>query len=171
MRLPDNRHVEFGVDELPGERGFVLVGDGAAAAAERLFGGGLEPGQAIQRQWSPDAPPVLVVMVTADRIEIRVPERWSTRLAARLGQLTAAQRFNQRVGRAIARLEAWHESDADSGTSPEELAAELRELRQLAPSGESKRAITDALEALDDGLPADVVTAALYRARGRAVAS
>jgi hypothetical protein len=131
------------------------------------LGAGLTPGHALQRVWSPEAPAVLVIVVAPDRVEIRVPEPWSSRLADRLAQLTATQEFGRRVSQAIARLEAWHESDADSGTGPEELAAELRELRQQAPSPESKRAIADAIEALDDGLPADAVTAALFRARGR----
>jgi hypothetical protein len=64
-------------------------------------------------------------------------------------------------------LEAWHESDTESVSGPEELAAELLRVRRLAPSPESGQAIDDAMEALDDGLPLDVVAAALYRALGQ----
>lgn len=167
MVLPDNVPTNIRVDELPGEQGFALIGDAAVATAEQLFGAGLTPGLAMRRSWHPQAPPALLVVSATDRVEIRVPDRspWPGRLADRLAELTGAPGFSRRLAQVIARLETWQESDADSGTSPEELAADLGRLRQLAPSTESEHAIDEALEALDDGLPADVVAAALYRAR------
>lgn len=151
---------------MPGERGFALIGAGAQATAERLFGSRLAVGRALQLTWEPGAPAALVIMISATRVEVRLPaeEPWATRLLERLGAVTESSLFSKGLARAIARLEAWHESDADLATSPEELADELTHLRQLAPSAESRQAIVDALEALDDGLPADAVAAALYRA-------
>lgn len=167
MVLSDNDLPMPRVDKLAGEQGFALLGEGALATAEQLFGAGLVPGQALRRSWNPEAPPALLIVMAPDRIEIRVPDRqpWPERLAIRLAELTGVPGFSGLLAQAIARLETWQESDADSATSPEELAAELNRLRQLAPSVESGHAIDEALEALDDGLPADVVAAALYRAR------
>lgn len=167
MPFSDSDHGGVQVGELPAERGVVLVGPGAVAVAERLFGPGLISGQALQRSWDAGAPPALLVLVSPERVEIRVPDRepWPVRLAERLDELTGAPGFGSRLAQAIARLEAWHESDAESGTSPEELARELRRLQPLAPSPAVRDAVAEALEALDDGLPADVVAAALYRAR------
>lgn len=151
---------------MPGERAFALIGAGAQDTAERLFGCRLAVGQALQVIWEPGAPAALVIAMSPTRVEVRLPaeEPWATRLLERLGSVEESILFSEGLARAIARLEAWHESDADSATSPVELADELSHLRQLAPSVESRQAIVDALEALDDGLPADAVAAALYRA-------
>jgi len=166
MAFPDSHIDAPDLQHLPRERGFALVGAGAQATAERLFGSRLAVGQALRLTWEPGAPAALVIMMSPTRVEVRLPaeEPWATRLLERLGHVEKRSLFSERLARAIARLEAWHESDADSATSPEELADELSHLRQLAPSVESQQAIVDALEALDDGLPADAVAAALYRA-------
>jgi len=154
------------LEALPGERGFVLTGVGALAEAERLFGARLTPSQAVRVAWQPGAPEALVIPAAATRVEVRIADQepWASRLQAWLAGHRANTAFGDQLARAISRLEAWQESEADGGTSPEELAAELTGLRRLAPSPESDQAIVDALEALDDGLPAEAVAAALYRA-------
>jgi hypothetical protein len=169
MPLDDSLEEIIALDRLPGERGFALVGAGALDLAERLFGSGLAVGTAAYRPWKPGAPSALVVPVTPERVEIRIPDRepWPSLLAEHVAALTEPASFGPRLALAIARLEAWHESDTESGSGPEELAAELLRLRRLAPSLESGQAIGDAVEALDDGLPVDVVAAALYRALGQ----
>ena len=169
MSVYDSPEGVVALDWLPGERGFALVGAGALALAERLFGSGLAIGMAAHRPWKPGAPHALVIPVTAERIEIRISDRepWASMLAGHLAELSEPASFGRRLAQAISRLEAWHESDTESGSGPEELAAELLGLRRLAPSPESGQAIGDAVEALDDGLPVDVVAAALYRALGQ----
>jgi hypothetical protein len=169
MPFYDSPEAMVALDWLPGERGFALVGAGALGLAERLFGSGLAIGVAAHRPWKPGAPQALVIPVTAERIEIRIPDRepWASLLAGHLADLAEPASFGRRLAQAISRLEAWHESDTDSGSGPEELAAELLRLRRLAPSPQSGQAIGDAVEALDDGLPVDVVAAALYRALGQ----
>ncbi len=166
MALPDTDPAETGLSPLPDERGFALVGGDAPAVAERLFGYHLAVGHAVWLPWDAGAPAALVILASASRVEIRILDQdpWPARLAERLASVSQAASFGGRLALAIARLEAWHESDAESGTSPQDLAAELDRLRSLAPSAESAQALADALEALDDGLPADVVAAALYRA-------
>ena len=167
--LSDSHPAKVALDGLTGERGFALIGAGALALAERLFGSSLGIGMAVRSPWNPGAPPALVIAVTPERIEIRISDRepWATLLAEHLAELAEPALFVRRLAQAIARLEAWHESDTESGSGPEELAAELLRLRRLAPSPESGQAIGDAVEALDDGLPVDVVAAALYRALGQ----
>ncbi len=169
ISFSDSLPSKVALDELPGEHGFALIGAGALALAERLFGSGLGIGIAARRPWNPGAPPALVIPITPERIEIRISDRqpWATLLAEHLAELTEPALFGRRLAQAIARLEAWHESDSESGSGPEELAGELLRLRRLAPSPESGQAIADAVDALDDGLPADVVAAALYRALGQ----
>jgi len=66
--------------------------------------------------------------------------------------------------RLIARVEAWSYADSDAGAGPaEEIAAELNRLVSLSPTAAVKRDIREAQDALDDGLPAENVAAALYR--------
>jgi hypothetical protein len=165
----DTGAAKVALDALPGERGFVLIGAGALALAERLFGSSLAFGMAARLSWNPGAPQALVIPLTPERVEIRIAdsEPWASRLAEHLAELTEPALFGRRLSQAIARLEAWHESDTESVSGPEELAAELLRVRRLAPSPESGQAIDDAMEALDDGLPLDVVAAALYRALGQ----
>jgi len=172
MAFNDSSAARIALDGLPGERGFALIGAGALALAERLFGSSLALGVAARRPWNHGAPLALVIPVTPERVEIRIPDRepWASLLAEHLAELTEPASFRRRLAQAIARLEAWHESDTESGSGPEELAAELLRLRRLAPSPESGQAIGDAAEALDDGLPVDVVAAALYRALGQQTA-
>jgi hypothetical protein len=170
MDFSDIEYEWIGPQRVPGEEGLALIGDGALADMERLFGCPLEVGQARYLTWEPGAPTVLVVVMSPTRIEVRLPagepSATLTRLIKRLGALARGS-FGERLANAIARVEAWNESDAEPATDPEELAAELTRLRQLAPSVESAQAILDAIEALDDGLPADAVAAALYRAQPR----
>lgn len=166
MDFPNSDSGAPRISPLAGERGFVLVGSDAPAVAERVFGSPVRVGQAVRLPWDAGAPAALVILVSPDRLEIRIPDQepWPARLRERLAGAAGAASFGGRLTRAIARLEAWQESDAESGTGLEDLAAELDRLRQLAPSPESRQAVGDALEALDDGLPADSVAAALYRA-------
>lgn len=166
MALSDSGLGHPGIDRLPAERGYVLAGAGSLGEAERLFGARLTIGQAHRLAWEAGAPEALVIPVAATRVEIRIADRepWVSRWHAWLAGHRAATAFGDQLARAISKLEAWQESEADGAASPEELAVELTRLRQLAPSVESERAIVEALEALDDGLPADAVAAALYRA-------
>ncbi len=150
------------------EARFVLHGKGAEAAGTVLFGGRLTPGALLYRPWRPDAPAAAVAWFPPDHLEIRIPaeDPWPGLLKARLEVLAdpAAGAWRARLSTALARLEAWGDLDLDPGGGIEEFALELRALQEEAPSNEARAAIRSAREALDDGLPTEVVAAALYRA-------
>lgn len=72
--------------------------------------------------------------------------------------------FEEVLRRLIARVEAWSYADSDAGVSPaEEVAAELTRLASVLPTPSLRPSIRQAQDALDDGLPAETVAAALYR--------
>jgi hypothetical protein len=72
--------------------------------------------------------------------------------------------FEATLRRLIERVEAWSYADSDAGAGPaEEIAAELKGLASSALVPALKPGIREAQDALDDGLPAENVAAALYR--------
>jgi hypothetical protein len=74
--------------------------------------------------------------------------------------------FRQRLNRLIARVEAWSYADSDAGAGlPVEVARELKALASAAASPKLKEGVRRAQDALDDGLSAEVVAAALYQVR------
>ena len=74
--------------------------------------------------------------------------------------------FGDRLLRLIARVEAWSYADADPGAGvPQEVAAELKRLATAAPTPPLRTGVRRAQDALDDGLSAEAVAAALYRLR------
>ena len=74
--------------------------------------------------------------------------------------------FGHRLNRLIGRVEAWNYADSDAGAGlPVEVARELRALAAMAGSPGLKQGVRRAQDALDDGLSAEAVAAALYRVR------
>jgi hypothetical protein len=74
--------------------------------------------------------------------------------------------FVDRLNRLIARVELWSYGDSDAGSGlPEELARDLKRLASKAPAGGLKDGVRRAQDALDDGLSAETLAAALYRVR------
>jgi hypothetical protein len=74
--------------------------------------------------------------------------------------------FKQRLDALIGRVEAWSYAESDAGAGlPVELAAELKALASRAPSPALKLGVRRAQDALDDGLSAEAVAAALYAVR------
>jgi hypothetical protein len=74
--------------------------------------------------------------------------------------------FENRLRRLIDRVEAWSYADADPGAGlPEEIARELKRLAAVTPSPPLQQGVRRAQDALDDGLSAEAVAAALYRLR------
>ncbi len=74
--------------------------------------------------------------------------------------------FSRRLNRLISRVEAWNYADSDAGAGlPVEVARELRALAAAAASPTLKQGVRRAQDALDDGLSAEAVAAALYRVR------
>ena len=74
--------------------------------------------------------------------------------------------FVDSLNRLIGRVEAWSYGDSDAGSGlPEELAKDLKRLASKAPAGTLRDGIQRAQDALDDGLSAETLAAALYRVR------
>jgi hypothetical protein len=74
--------------------------------------------------------------------------------------------FRQRLNRLIGRVEAWSYADSDAGAGfPVEVARELKALASTAASATLKQGVRRAQDALDDGLSAEAVAAALYHVR------
>jgi hypothetical protein len=74
--------------------------------------------------------------------------------------------FRERLNRLIGRVEAWSYADSDAGAGlPVEVARELKALALAAPSSALKEGVRRAQDALDDGLSAEAVAAALYGVR------
>jgi hypothetical protein len=74
--------------------------------------------------------------------------------------------FSQRLDRLIGRVEAWSYADSDAGAGlPVEVARELKALGLAAASPRLKQGLRRAQDALDDGLSAEAVAAALYQVR------
>ena len=80
--------------------------------------------------------------------------------------MTERSEFGQRLDRLIGRVEAWNYADSDAGTGlPVEVASELKALAAAAATPRLKQGVRRAQDALDDGLSAEAVAAALYRVR------
>lgn len=74
--------------------------------------------------------------------------------------------FDRRLNRLISRVEAWNYADSDAGAGlPVEVARELKALAAAAGSPALKQGVRRAQDALDDGLSAEAVAAALYQVR------
>ncbi len=147
---------------------FCVEGEGVLQAGNLLFGPDLKPHTLQYRAWLADAPLAGVLWLPPSRLEIRIPadHPWPHLLSARLAEIAnAADVWADHLSRAIARLEEWIESDTEAGGGVEELASDLQALEVRAPTPEARQAIRSAMDALDDGLPAEAVAAALYRAR------
>ena len=80
--------------------------------------------------------------------------------------MTERFEFGKRLDRLIGRVEAWNYADSDAGTGlPVEVARELKALAAAAATPRLKQGVRRAQDALDDGLSAEAVAAALYRVR------
>jgi hypothetical protein len=74
--------------------------------------------------------------------------------------------FRKRLNALIGRVEAWSYADSDAGAGlPVDVARELKALAARAPSATLKQGLRRAQDALDDGLSAEAVAAALYGVR------
>jgi hypothetical protein len=145
----------------------LVTGPAAAAVAHSLFGELFEPGKLIYRSWKGASLPAAACWFPPDRLELRVAPAELATLLARLAEIQSetSSLVGQRLRRLISRLEAWSYADSDSGSGPaESMAGELRALAKAAPSGQIAEVIKQARDALDDGLPAEVVAATLERA-------
>ncbi len=145
----------------------VVEGAGAPALARLLLGELPEAGRLEYRAWDRSLQPAAAAWFPPDRLELRVPSDDLPRLLARLAGLkgqAASSPFAERVQQLVVRLEAWSYSDSDSGSGPaESMAGELGALAEAAPSAAVRRAILEARDALDDGLPAEVIAGTLER--------
>jgi hypothetical protein len=148
---------------------FSVVGPDAAATMNFLFGRPLQPAQLEYVGWAEGAPQLAACWFPPDRLEIRVTADggWPQRLVERLRKLAPGS-FGARLDALIARVEAWSYADTEVAAGAEDIGAELSALSATAPSTASRRELKAARDALDDGLPAEAVAAALYRARGAA---
>ena len=80
--------------------------------------------------------------------------------------MKADSEFGDRLDRLISRVEAWSYGDSDVGSGlPQELAKSLKQLASKSPAGSLRDGLRRAQDALDDGLSAEMVAAALYRVR------
>jgi hypothetical protein len=158
---------QFEFKYLRGEALVVVEGPGAPALARSLFGELPEAGRLEYRAWDQSLGPAAAAWFPPDRLELRVPSDYLPRLLARLASLSgraALSPFAGRVQQLLNRLEAWSYSDSDSGSGPaESMAGELGALAETAPSATVKRAILEARDALDDGLPAEAIAGTLER--------
>src|SRR5438093_11124819 len=74
--------------------------------------------------------------------------------------------FREGLERLILRVEAWSYADTDAGAGqPTELARALQSLASIAPNPALMAGVRRAQDALDDGLSAEALAAALYRVR------
>jgi hypothetical protein len=146
----------------------VVEGPGAIRVARSLLCALPEPGRLEYRSWRQGSQPAACCWFPPARLELRVAPPDLDKLLARLKDLEVAAApipFADRVRQLISRLEAWSYSDSDSGTGPaESMAGELRRLAADAPGTGVGGAIAQAQDALDDGLPAEVIAATLERA-------
>jgi hypothetical protein len=82
------------------------------------------------------------------------------------GRVKIESEFVDRLNLLIGRVEAWNYADSDAGSGlPQELARDLKRLALKAPAGALRDGVRRAQDALDDGLSAETVAAALYRVR------
>jgi hypothetical protein len=160
-----NGELQFGA---PRDETLVVVeGRAAAEVSQALFGGTLAAGRLEYRSWSGGEAAVAACWFPPDRLELRVAAADGPRLLARLRELRQTTRstpFGDRIRQLVTRLEAWSYADSDPGSGPaESMAGELRALAADSPSPRTRRAIGQALDALDDGLPAELIAGTLYR--------
>lgn len=146
----------------------LVEGPATADVCTALFGGLLQPGRLEYRRWDGGGDSAAAVCwLPPERLELRVTNLDASRLLARLSRLGGTTRstpFGERVRELITRLEAWSYADSDSGTGPaESVAGELRTLAAQAPTAAARAAIGQAQDALDDGLPPEVIAGTLYR--------
>lgn len=157
----------FQFTEPRGEALVVVEGRAAAEVSRALFGGALPAGRLEYRTWAEGESAAAVCWIPPDRLELRVPAGDAPRLLARLQELKQTMRstpFGDRIRQLITRLEAWSYADSDPGSGPaESMAGELRALAAGAPSPRTRRAIGQAQDALDDGMPAELIAGTLYR--------
>jgi len=74
--------------------------------------------------------------------------------------------FREGLERLILRVEAWSYADSDAGAGqPTELARALQSLASIAPNPALMAGVRRAQDALDDGLSAEALAAALYGVR------
>lgn len=148
----------------------VVEGPGAPAVARSLFGSLPAAGRLDYLTWEEGRGPAATAWFPPARLELRVAAEDLSGLLgrlARLGGQAPPLSFAERLAQLVSRLEAWSYSDSDSGSGPaESMAGELSTLGQLAPSPAVRRAVLEARDALDDGLPPEVIAATLERATG-----
>jgi hypothetical protein len=145
-----------------------VEGPAAAEVMRALFKLALPAGRLEYHRWDGGHSTVAACWFPPDRLELRVPAREAATLRAHLDdlrrRLSQPTPFGGRVLKLITRLEAWSYADSDVGAGPaESMANDLRALSLEAPSEDARRAIRQAHDALDDGMPAEVVAGALYR--------
>ena len=151
------------------EQLFVIEGASIEGVVRALFGSPLPLGRLVYRSLDlAGGIQAAACWLTPDRLEVRVPVGAAGALKARLNSLASPTQetpFQRRVRQLIARLEAWSYADSDSGAgTAESMAGELRSLNAEAPGGAARRLIAQAQDALDDGLPAEVIVGTLERA-------
>ncbi|HYM51332.1 MAG TPA: hypothetical protein VET65_12290 [Candidatus Limnocylindrales bacterium] len=174
--LPTPAALQFVFTEGPGEELVVVFGRDAARVAIALFGAPLPtPLQLTDRAFAEGAPAAAICWKPPDRLEIRIPASgpWAAIVKSRLRDLERAGSpssqlppFRASVEAVIARVEAWYYADTEQAGGAEELARDLSALQQIAPTAAAAGAVNAARDALDDGMPADAIVAALYRAAG-----
>jgi len=146
-----------------------VEGPAAGEVMRALFRLVLPAGQLEYHRWVGGHSTVAACWFPPDRLEVRVPAGGeAATLKAHLAELrrriSQPTPFGGRVRQLITRLEAWSYTDSDVGAGPaESMANDLRALSLEAPSDDARRAIRQAQDALDDGMPAEVVAGALYR--------
>ena len=81
-------------------------------------------------------------------------------------RVSGGSEFEIRLKRVIQRVESWSYADSDAGAGgPEEVAEDIAWLVGDAATPELRRRLRRAQDALDDGLSAEAVAAALYQVR------
>jgi hypothetical protein len=146
-----------------------VEGPAAAEVMRALFKLALKAGRLEYHRWDGGQSMVAACWFPPDRLEVRVPAgaeaaSLRTHLLQLRRRISRPTPFGDRVLTLITRLEAWSYADSDVGAGPaESMANDLRALSLTAPSEDARRAIRQAQDALDDGMPAEVVAGALYR--------
>jgi hypothetical protein len=146
---------------------FAVQGPAALRLWKSLTTGPVVPLRMSLLDWEPGAPQLVACWTSHQRLELRIPSDgpWIELLAGRLRRLDSgpAPAFEHQLRLLMTRLDEWSYTDSDAGDGLEELAAEIKTLEDKAPRS-LREHLRQAREALDDGLPAEMVTAALYRA-------
>ncbi len=146
-----------------------VEGPAAGEVMRALFTRVLPAGHLEYHRWEGGQSAVAACWFPPDRLELRIPVgSEALTLKSYLEELRRRTRrptpVEGRIRQLITRLEAWSYADSDVGAGPaESMANDLRALSLDAPSELARRAIRQAQDALDDGMPAEVVAGALYR--------